>query len=155
MEEVADIERAGVFSQPEQTVNEEVAKGEKVVGCIADQPYLMALCMASENRAQAYKDKIFQTTTEDEILRVYKEFGPIIDMVWAEIRLHFGAFNGTVGLRKGWTVVRVKDEQPMPELNILDLLFPHGALCADGGYFDPKRPTLGINRIGRRKIGEA
>ncbi len=83
MKEVAAIEAAGVFREPFGTIAEEVAEGEEVIGCIADQPYLMALCMASENRAKAYKDKISQMATEDEIWRVYKELGPIIDMIWA------------------------------------------------------------------------
>lgn len=159
MEEVAAIEAAGAFSEPEIVSKGEVAEGEEVVGCIADDHYLMALCMAGENRAKAYMDKISQMATEDEIRRVYKEFGPIIDMTWAEIRLRFGISGGTVGLRKGWKVVRVKDEQqdeqPMPEARVIGLLIPHGVLDASGDCGNPDCPKHGKSRIGRRKIVEA
>lgn len=160
MEEVADIERAGVFSQPRHTVNEEVTEGEKVVGCIADQPYLMALCIAVENRAEAYKDKISRITTEDETLRIRTEFGSIFDVIWTEIRLHFGVFSGAVGLRKGWTVVTrvIKDERRMPEARVFELAIPPdlaGALNAifsaiGDGCNDPNC-SVHSSGIGRRK----
>lgn len=151
MEEVAAIEKAGIFREPIGAIDDEVAEGEEVIGCIADQPYLMALCMASENRAGAYKDKISQTMTEDEIRRVYEEFRPIADMMWAEIRLYLGVFGGTVGLRKGWTVIKVKDEQLMPELNILELVIPHGALNASGDCGNPNCSVHGMSLGGRQK----
>ncbi len=149
MKEVEAIEAAGVFREPINVIDDEVVEGEEVIGCIADQPYLMALCMASENRANANTDKISQmTAAEDEIRRAYEEFRPIADMMWAEIRLHLGVFGGTVGLRKGWTVIKVKDEQPMPELNILELVIPHSAL--DCGNPDCPEHGMGLGR--RRKI---
>ncbi len=43
MKEVAAIEAAGVFNEPEIVGKAKAAEGEEVVGCIADDHYLMAL----------------------------------------------------------------------------------------------------------------
>ena len=151
MEEVAAIEAAGVFSDP---TNQEVAEaeGEEVVGHITD-PYLMALHTAFKNRVEAFKGKISQIT-EDEAARVSEELSALREITWTELRLHFGVFGGTVGLRKGWTVVRVRDEQPMPpELRILELLgIPLGALAgAPDDCSDPDCPVHGRNRSRNRR----
>jgi len=151
MEEVAAIEAAGVFSDP---INEEVAEadGEEVVGHITD-PFLLALYTAFKNRVEALKDKISQMT-EDEAARVSEELSTLREITWTELRLHFGVFGGTVGLRKGWTIVRKKDEQPMPpELRILELLgIPLGALAgAPGDCGDPDCPLHGKNRSRNRR----
>lgn len=152
MEEVAVIELAGEFKDP---ALQEVAEGEEVVGRITD-PYLMALCTATENRARAFEDKIPQMT-EDEVRRVDEEFHVIKEIMWAELRLHFGVFSGTVGSRKGWTVVRTKEKQPMPELQILaiplDELLGLDPLLDLPDCGDPNCPIHGIDMgsRGRRR----
>ena len=152
MKEVADIEAAGAFMEPTDT--REVAEGDEVVGCIADQPYLMALCMAVENLARASQDRISQMTKEmrEERWRVRRELGLILCMIWTGIRLHFGVFDGGVGLRKGWTVIKREiDEQPMPEAQIVVIEIPPGVIDATGNCSDPDS----ISRIGRRRIVRA
>ncbi len=156
MKEVADIEAAGVFTEPIGT--REVVEGDEVVGCIADQPYLMALCMAVENLIRDNQDKISQMTEEmeEERQKVRQESSLVFGIVWAGIRLHFGVFDGGMGLRKGWTVVKreiVIDEQSMPEVQIL--VIPPGVPSAVGRCNNPDCPVHGISRIGRRKIAEA
>ena len=152
MKEVADIEAAGVFTEPIGV--REVAEGDEVVGCIADQPYLMALCVAVENLTKANQDKISQMTEEmeEERRRVRQEFSLIFGIVWTGIRLHFGVFDGGIGLRKGWTVVKREiDEQPMSEVQIIVIEIPPGVIDATGNCSDPDS----ISRIGRRRIVRA
>lgn len=152
MKKVADIEAAGVFREPIGTG--EVVERDEVVGCIADQPYLMALCMAVGNLARANQDKISQMTEEmeEERQRIRQEFSLILGIVWVGIRLHFGIFDGGMGLRKGWTVIR---REPMPEVQVIELVIPPDVVDVTGVCHDPDCSVHNISRIGRRRIVEA
>ncbi len=150
MKEVADIETAGEFIDP---IIEEVG-GEEVVGCITD-PYLKALIIASEKWAKAYVEKLSQITEENELQGIREELNVLEKIVLAGIRLHLGVYKDTIGLRKGWTIVRKKEEQrPMPEVNILSeilrLTIPPDLLDVLGAAGDCSDPNCLIH--GRKTI---
>lgn len=125
MEKVAAVEAAGEFK--DLFADEEVAKGEEVVGSFADNPYLMALFIAGKNWIDACRDKVLQMVHEDEIMRMAErveredeEFRVIREIMWTELRLHFGVIKDEIRLRKGWTVVRTKGKQPT--VKMLDVI---------------------------------
>lgn len=122
MEEVAAIEAAGEF---EEFSGADVAEGEEVVGCINDDPYLMALFTVFKNRVEVLEGKIHQMTVS-ETRRAFEETNALKEIVWEEIRFHLDIFDGIVGLRKGWTVVRAKEEEQLTPLEprIIGIVIP-------------------------------
>ena len=136
MKEVADIEAAGEFIDP---VSKEVG-GEEVVGYITD-PFLKALIIAGENRAKSYIEKLPWVTKEKELQTIREESNILDEIILAEVHLHLGIHRDTIDLRKGWTIVRKKEEQPMPEPQVLGLAIPRNILdvlnALDGGCSDP------------------
>jgi hypothetical protein len=94
---------------PEYTADP-IVDGETKIGVIED-PWLKALFLAYRKFADNIPEdpiSLLKLTLE-QIDQLESDLGGLRELVWAELRSALGAYRGSIGIRAGWTVVKIEE----------------------------------------------
>ena len=113
LEEVDAIEanlRSGALAgQAAEYVTDPVADGETQIGIVSD-PWLKALFLAYKARADATPQKLadIYALGAAKVAELNNEFGPLQQLIGAELRIALGIFTENIEFRAGWVVVKTE-----------------------------------------------
>lgn len=88
-----------------------VVEGEETVGVVTD-PWVRALFLAHKRRMDTLPNERPAGMSDDEVEKLNYDNHVLNEFVWGVLHSAFGVFDGLIGLRVGWTVVKVPERRP-------------------------------------------